>query len=121
MKSSAFTIKVFGIYVILTGITLLLTPNLLLGMFGFADTTEIWVRVLGALATVVGYYYWAAGAANARAFFEASIVGRMLFCAACVGIVMLAGAPWMLILFGIIDVAGAAWTFAALRNEKLAA
>lgn len=120
MKTSAFTIKAFGVYVILTGIALLLTPNLLLGMFGFPETKEIWVRVLGALAIVVGYYYWAAGVGNARAFFEASLIGRIFFCAACIGIVVIAAAPWMLILFGVIDVAGAAWTFAALRNEKVA-
>ena len=118
MKSAAFTIKAFGVYVMLTGVALLLTPNLLLGLFGFPETREIWVRVLGALAIVIGYYYWAAGVGNAQAFFVASIFGRIFFCASCVALVVLAGSPWTLILFGVVDIAGATWTFLALRNEK---
>jgi hypothetical protein len=34
--------------VLLTGFGLLLTPNLLLGVFGIAPPVEVWVRVLGA-------------------------------------------------------------------------
>jgi hypothetical protein len=118
MKSAAFTIKAFGAYVVLTGVALMLAPNLLLGPLGFAETKEIWIRVVGVLAAILGYYYWVCGTADAKAFFAASIYGRMFFCAACVALVVLAGAPWMLILFGVVDVAGAAWTSMALRKER---
>lgn len=120
MKSAAVTIKAFGVYAILTGVTLMLTPNLLLGLFAFPETREIWVRVLGALGTVVGYYYWASGVGNVKAFFRASIYGRIFFCASCVALVILAGAPWTLMLFGLVDIAGAAWTSRAMRNESVA-
>ena len=74
MASAATTIKLFGVYVIMTGLTLLLTPNLLLALFGTPEAKEIWIRVLGALAIVVGYYYyWACAVGNARAFFAASV------------------------------------------------
>lgn len=117
MTSAATTIKLFGVYVILTGLTLLLAPNLLLAMFGTPEAKEIWIRVLGALAIVVGYYYWACGAGNARAFFSASVRGRFLFFALGLALILLAGAPWTLALFGLVDVAGAVWTLAALRAE----
>lgn len=117
MNSSAFSIKAFGVYVVLTGITLVLAPNLLLSLFGFAPTAEIWVRVVGALAMVVGYYYWACGVAGATAFFRATLVGRPLFCVLCLALVMFASAPWQLLLFGLVDLLGAGWTATALRAE----
>ena len=117
MNSSAFSIKAFGAYVVLTGITLVAAPNLLLSLFAIAAATEIWVRVVGVLAVVLGYYYWACGAAGATAFFRATLVGRPLFAAICLGLVGFAGAPWQLLLFGAVDLAGAAWTAAALRGE----
>lgn len=118
MKSAAFTIKVFGVYAMVTGLNLMAAPNLLLGTLGFPATNDIWVRVLGALAVVLGYYYFACGFGNARTFFRASIHGRLFFCGACIALVMLAGAPPMLMLFGAVDALAAAWTYTALRAER---
>ncbi len=115
MKSPAFTIKVFGVYVILTGLTLLLVPNVMLTMLGAPEAKDVYVRVLGALALVVGYYYWASGVGGATAFFKATIPGRLVFFALGVALVFFAGAHPTLIGFGLVDVAGAAWTWTALR------
>ena len=117
MRSAALTIRVFGVYVVLTGIGLLVAPNLMLSLFGLPAPTEVWVRVLGALAAVVGYYYWACGTADAKVFFKATIPGRLAFCALCVALVAFAGAPLPLLAFGVVDVLGAAWTALALRRE----
>lgn len=117
MQSPAFTIKVFGVYGALTGVGLLLSPNLVLGLFGFAPAVEIWIRVVGALALILGYYYWQCGTAGATAFFRATIPGRIGFCALCAGLVVAADAPLPLLLFGVVDVLGAGWTYVALRRE----
>jgi hypothetical protein len=117
MRSASISIKVFGIYVIVTGLTLMIAPNFLLALFGFVPAVEVWVRVLGVLAIVTGYYYWVCGAANARAFFVATITGRIGFFVLCLGLVWFAGAPTMLLAFGVVDVLGAAWTAVALRGE----
>ena len=121
MKSPAFTIKAFGVYVILTGLTLLLIPNVMLVMLGAPEAKDVYVRVLGALAIVVGYYYWAAAAGGATAFFKATVPGRLAFFALGVALVLLAGAHPTLIGFGLVDVAGAAWTFMAMRATAPAA
>jgi len=118
MQSSALTIKVFGVYVVLTGLGLLLAPNVILALFGFAPTTEVWIRVLGALAVIVGYYYWACGTAGAKPFFRATVPGRVGFCALCVALVVAADAPVPLLAFGVADLLGAAWTYLALRKEE---
>ena len=113
--SPAFTNRIFGSYVLLTGATLLIAPQLLLGLFGFTATDDVWVRVVGAVAVVLGYYYRVCAASDVRAFFAASIVGRMAFCAMMAVLVFTGAGPWMLLLFGAVDVAGALWTRAALR------
>jgi hypothetical protein len=117
MRSSSLSIKVFGIYVLLTGLTLIFVPNLLLSVFGFPPTQEIWIRVMGALATAVGYYYWACAKALDIKFFRATLVGRPIFAIVCFGLVGFAGAQWQLALFGLADLFGAAWTAVALRAE----
>jgi hypothetical protein len=118
MRSSSLSIKVFGIYVFLTGLTLIFVPNLLLSVFGFPPTQEIWIRVMGALATAVGYYYLACANTLAIEFFRATLIGRPIFAIVCFGLVGFAGAQWQLALFGLADLLGAAWTAFALRAER---
>lgn len=120
MQSPAFTIKAFGVYVILTGISLALTPNLVLSLFGIPPTSEFWVRQIGVLAIIVGYYYWACGTGNATAFIKASIPGRIGFFVLGLGLVVFAQAPWQILLFGVVDLLGAGWTGMALRSTRVA-
>ena len=58
--------------------------------------------------------------ANDRAFFAASVYGRSIFFIGCVGLVVLASAPWQIVLFGVVDLVGAAWTKLALSKEAAA-
>ncbi|MBL8329088.1 MAG: hypothetical protein JNJ71_09575 [Rubrivivax sp.] len=113
---AAATVNLFGYYVLFTGIGLLLAPALVLGLLGMTAPADIWVRVLGALAIVVGYYYIHCAMRNDRHFFQASVLGRLGFAALCVLLVAAFGAPWQLLLFGVIDVAGALWTRHALAH-----
>lgn len=115
---AAKSIQVFGVYAMGAGLLLLLSPNTLLGLAGMPATTDFWVRVVGTLAFVVGYYYWACGRAGAVAFFRASIAGRLLFSAACLGLVLLAGAHAPLLMFAAVDLLGALWTAWALRENS---
>jgi len=120
MHPATLSIKVFAVYAILTGLTLLLVPNLLLSLVGMPLASEVWIRVLGALAAVLGYYYWTSAASEATAFYRASVPGRFAFAALCIGIVLFAGAPWQLSLFAIVEILSALWTAAALRKPAAA-
>ncbi len=61
MTRAAQSILYFGIYVVLTGLALLVVPNLLLSLFGLESTTEVWIRVLGCVVIALGSYYVAMG------------------------------------------------------------
>jgi hypothetical protein len=120
VTTAATTVKVFGAYILVAGACFAFIPNLLLSLLGFPAANEIWVRVLGVIAGVLGYYYLSSALANARYFFVASVYGRCIFCAGCFGLVLFANAPWQLMLFGLFDLAGAVWTKIALRREAWA-
>lgn len=116
MHPATLSIKVFGAYVVLTGVGLLVAPNLTLAPLGVAAPTEVWIRVLGALAIVLGYYYWSCATAGAVAFFRATVRGRPLFAVLCVALIVAFQAPIQLLLFAAVDLAGAAWTWQGLRK-----
>lgn len=118
MSKSAFTIKVFAIYLVALGLGLLLVPNLLLSLFGMPQTSEVWIRVAGVLLLNIGIYYWYAAQSEAKAVFQASIFTRLLIFVAFVAFVILGFASPVLILFGAVDGLGAIWTFFTLKNEK---
>jgi len=118
MHPASLSIKVFGIYVVFTGVVLFLSPGLLFEPLGLPRPTEIWVRALGALAIVLGYYYWACGSAGAVAFFRATVAGRVLFFGLSTALVVVFDAPLQLLLFGAIDLVGAAWTWQSLRGSR---
>ena len=117
MSKPAFSIKVFGIYLSILGVGLTLAPNLLLGLFGIPSTNEVWIRVVGVLLFNIGIYYWFAAKANATAVFRASIYTRCLIFIAFTTFATIGLVSPALILFGAVDLAGALWTYFALRGN----
>jgi hypothetical protein len=118
MTRPARSILVFGIYVVALGVLLTAVPDAVIAPFGFPQAREPWIRVLGVVATVLGGYYIAAARQEVTAFFRWSIWGR-----GCVllGFTLLAVAGIAspsLILFGVVDAAGALWTALELRARR---
>jgi len=119
MTASAKSVCYFGFYLYVVGITLIVAPNFLLNTLQIPPTNEVWIRVAGVLAFCIGYYYHRAGSANIQAFFKHTIATRVFVFLSFSAFVMLNYISPLLIIFGAIDLAGAMWTWMALRNEKL--
>lgn len=118
MSSSAKSVFVFGCYMLLLGVPLLLAPNLLLGIFGFPPTQEVWIRIVGLLVLYLGVYYVLAGRKEIRAFISATVPIRgsvLLVFAVFVANDMVSP---MLLVLGLPDLLGAFWTWQALRSER---
>lgn len=120
MSKAAFSIKAFGVYLLLLGVSLVLVPNLLLGVFAMPRTDEVWIRVVGVLVFNIGLYYWFAAQGEATSVFRASIATRVLVLVAFAAFAALGFAPPMLVLFGLADFAGALWTWQALKRDAAA-
>ena len=118
MTHSAKSILVFVIYIVLLGIILVVAPNVLLGVFGMPPTTEVWIRVLGVIVGILGYYYIQAARNSLIPFFRATIYGRTVVLISFIVFAILGLADPLLILFGVIDFLGGIWTALALRGER---
>lgn len=121
MSYSAKTIFVFGSYLFSLGLILLLAPNMLLVLFQMPPTSEVWVHVVGMLILFIAIYYIVAARAELLPIMVWTVWLRIsvffFFC----GFVLVGLAKVALILFGAIDLAGAAWTWNAIRKETLKA
>lgn len=117
MSAAARSLAVFAVYLIVSGFSLMFIPNTVLQLLGLPTTTEVWIRVVGTLTVIIGTYFVQAARFELRPFFWASIWGRLIFCMAVVSFALLQLGSGVLLLFGLIDLAGAAWTFFSLRSQ----
>lgn len=115
MSRAARSVFVFGCYLIGMSAILVVAPNLLLDLLQQPRTDEPWIRVLGVIVGVLGVYYARAGRADATWFFSTTVAIRLSIPLAFGLLVLLWDAPAVLMLFAVADVAGALWTWRALR------
>ena len=115
MSNPARSITVFGIYLAIAGLSFFLVPNMVLPLMGFPTTTEVWIRLTGLLTAILGMYFLYSVRYDDRQFFRATIIARLIFFTGVTTLVVFGLASPLLVAFGLIDLAGAAWTWFALR------
>jgi hypothetical protein len=118
MSKAATTVYFFSIYLFVLGIVLVVVPNALLSLFGIPETGEVWVRVVGMLLLIIGFYYLTAARHELVPLMWATVVGRCAVLLFLTAFVLARLAPPVLILFGVIDLAAAIWTGLALRSRR---
>ena len=121
MTPVARSVYSFGIYLVGLGGVLIASPNILLTLVRLPTTTEPWIHVLGVAVLGMGMLFLASARAEQTAFFRASVGVRLFAFASLVGLALLDIAPPLVAAFGLADLAGAIWTFAALRRSVIAA
>lgn len=117
MSKSKLSIIVFGIYVEILALLLFITPNTVLVPFGMAPAEEVWIRVVGVVAGVLGFYYLRAAQMDDKKFYQMTVYGRPAVIVLFALLVLLGYAEPPIILFGAIDLITAVWTGWALRTE----
>jgi len=120
MSKSSLSVFVFGLYLAVLGIVLLVAPNLLLGMFFMPSTAEVWIRVVGVLVLYISFYYIQTARKGMTDFFKLTVYTRSSLIIFFAAFVLLGLASPPLILFGVMDLLGAIWTGLALRSSKTA-
>ncbi len=118
MSKSAQSLFVFSIYLFGLGTILIVIPNVLLTLFIFPETNEVWIRVIGVLVLFLGFYYFKASRNELKMFFQWTVYGRVGVLIFFIAFVLLGFAQPMLIIFGSVDAVAALWTHLALRAEK---
>jgi len=118
VKKARVSIFVFGIYMVVVGLALLVIPNVLLSLVAYPTTTEIWIRILGFVVIILGYYYLVAARYEVTPFYKASVYGRPAVIVCFTALVLLGLAQPVLIIFGLVDLLGAIWTGLALHSSR---
>src|SRR6266581_3925281 len=118
LRSPAFSVMAFGLYLVGLALVLMTIPNTLLAIFGIAPTQEPWIRVAGMLAGLIGLLYVRYAPHGDRPFFELTVQLRATVIVFFLAFVLLASAPWQLLLFGAIDLGAAGWTWWTLAADR---
>lgn len=119
MKSSSLSIMVFGLYMVfVVGIGFMLIPLPILHAFGLDAGDDTWIRFVGMLAFVLGFYYIQVARAGLEEFIPWTIQSRIFAATFMLVLVMLKMTGPGLLLFAAIDAAAAAWTWVTLRPAK---
>ena len=118
MTASARTVFVFGLYLVVLGIGLLALPALVLAPFGLPAPMDVWARVAGMVAAILGVYYVLAAGHGLRAFFAWTVASRASVIVVFAVLVATGLGPAVLLVFGAVDLAGALWTWLALKRDR---
>ncbi|MET1253944.1 hypothetical protein [Aliikangiella maris] len=118
MGKSAKSLFVFSVYLLLLGIALTILPNPIIQLFNFPATSEPWIRTTGMLLIIITPYYFYAIKHNWLGFFQVTVYTRASVICFFIVFVSLGWARPELILFSIIDLAGATWTQLCLNAER---
>jgi hypothetical protein len=111
------SLVVQAIYVIITGLQLIFIPNMLLSMFGFEPTSEIWIKVLGIVILPLSAVYYAISKQGNEESVRATILSRGFVGIGFTLMALLGQAPMALILFAGIDIATAIWTWMEMKKK----
>jgi len=117
MSKSAFSAKVFAIYLFVVGAVLVVAPNFLLSIFQIPPTSEVWIHVVGLTAFMLGVYAWVAAKHENKPFLEASVYTRFVVFLAFTTFAVIGLASPMIVLFGVADLLGGMWTHFALKAD----
>ncbi|HEX8734034.1 MAG TPA: hypothetical protein VF721_01840 [Pyrinomonadaceae bacterium] len=120
MSRAAKSLFVFGIYLCGLGLLLLLAPNLLLRLFGIAPTGEVWIRINGMFVLCLSFYYIQSARNELTNFIRWTIPARVAVIFYFAAFIVLVSAPKALLLFGLIDLLSAVWTWLALKKDAAA-
>ncbi len=111
MDLAGISMFVFGIYIIIIGTGFLVMPNVILPIFKFEKTNEVWIRIMGLIVAILGYYYINATVHDLTVFYWSTVWGRFVILVGFTLLVVLKKAKPMLVLFGLVDSAGAVWNY----------
>jgi hypothetical protein len=108
MNKPRFTLLVFGLYMLfVVGGGFLLIPHFVLNLFGLSAGDDIWIRFVGMLASIVGFYYVQVARVGLDRFILWTVAGRYYAAALMVLFVVLGKVGPGMLLFAAVDVAAA--------------
>ena len=116
MSRAAMSLFVFGIYVAIVGVALIVVPSFFMSVLRLPPATVGWARIVGLLTVIIGAYDIVGSRAGCMPYIRASIPVRFFFAGSTLILVLTGQMPATIALLGATDIAGAIWTMLALRT-----
>jgi hypothetical protein len=110
MTSAAMSVLALGLYMLVQGSILLVIPNVLLEFIGLPSSNAVWVRVVGLMLMILGFYYSQAAKANLTEFFRWTIPIRIAQFFAFLAFVLLSFVKPVILLFAGLELLSGVWT-----------
>ncbi len=117
MSKSAKSVFIYGVYLAINGLLLLLVPNVLLNSLSIEPTTEVWIRLAGILLMAISVYYFIAAKYEFIVIMKATAFIRFSIIFFFTAFVLLKMVSPSIIIISVIDFLGGVWTFLMLKNE----
>lgn len=117
MSKSAKSVLVFGIYLGIIGLVLLIAPNSLLIPFGIETTNEVWIRLSGILMMAIAVYYILGARHEIIIVIKATAYIRLTIIFFFTAFVILDLVSPNILFFALVDFGGGIWTYLMLKKE----
>ena len=117
MSKSAKSVLIYGIYLAINGLMLLLIPNVLTSSLGIEPTNEVWIRLSGILLMAIAVYYILGAKYEIIVILKATAFIRVSIILFFTAFVLLDLVSPNIIIISLIDFLGGFWTFVMLTKE----
>ncbi|MEM8893600.1 MAG: hypothetical protein AAGC88_03415 [Bacteroidota bacterium] len=118
MDKASKSVLFFGIYILITGLTLLLAPNILLLLLMIDAQPSIWMQLLGLALTALGYYYIRAAHDRNFDFYRGTVPIRIGQFLVVVVLVYIYEGPYILIAVSAIEALAGIITYRLLSKSR---
>jgi len=120
MSHTAKSILPFGIYLLIIGGLFLFVPEVMLIFAGVKTPPDVMSRIFGMIIIFMGYYYIVAARQDEgmEKLFKATVYTRSSAIIFLTIFVFLSYANYLAIIFGLVDLAGALWTYFSLKKDN---
>lgn len=119
MSNVRLSLLIFGFYMaFVVGVGFMFIPLQILQLFGLTAGDDVWIRFVGMMASIIGFYYIQAARSALGGFAPWTVIGRYYAAAFMVLLVVLGMVGQGVMIFAAIDFAGATWTWLGLRSAK---
>jgi len=120
MSKAAKSVFIYGMYLFLSALVMLFLPNEMMAVFDFPvpEGSDIFIRFTGMVFFFLAFYYILAARREVVEFMRWTVYTRSLVILFFIGFVVFGGAPPLVVVGGVVDLAAAFWTARALRADQ---
>lgn len=118
MKKTELSIKVWSIYLFVLGFSMVIMPSATVGMFGYLNTGELWIRFAGILSVVLAMFYMQIARYHLHEMYTWKIAGHIFGMVCMVSFLASGIADGRIVGTITMELLACLWTAFALKADK---